>query len=168
MSGPSTAACRRAGADIADRRHAIVETVFADLIEGPLAHILRAFRRQFSLTAVHGGRPQPAARGRCARRRVLTALPAAPPCGGASSPSLRGWPDLNAARSCTYRRTGHGHNTGAPGGTTSSALVAHQPKGPKPPTGKAGQTSRYPLLTARNQDHTPTAPHHGSRSVGRG
>ena len=34
-----TASSRAAAADITHRRHAIIETVFADLIDGPLAHL---------------------------------------------------------------------------------------------------------------------------------
>jgi len=53
-------------ADIIHRRHAIIETVFADLIDGtPGSHALRAFRRQLGLDLVRRDRPQPAA---CRRR----------------------------------------------------------------------------------------------------
>ena len=39
-----------ADADITHRRHAIIETVFADLIDGPLAHMpLRTLQRQLRL-----------------------------------------------------------------------------------------------------------------------
>ena len=60
-------------ADITHRRHAIIETVFADLIDGPLAHMpVGALRRQLGLGAVRGDRPQPAARRRRPCRRPAT------------------------------------------------------------------------------------------------
>ena len=56
-------------ADITHRQHAIIETVFADLIDGPLAHMpVGPLRRQLRLDPVRGDRPQPAARRRRARR----------------------------------------------------------------------------------------------------
>ena len=46
-----------AEADITHRRHAIVETTFADLIDGPLAHFpSRALRRQLCLAGLRGDR----------------------------------------------------------------------------------------------------------------
>ncbi len=60
---------RSTEADITHRRHAIIETVFADLIDGPLAHhALGTLRRQLRLDPVRRDRPQPAARRRRARR----------------------------------------------------------------------------------------------------
>jgi len=69
-----------ADADITHRRHAIIETVFADLITGPLAHL-------------PSGASAPTPRGSCARRSRITCCapprpwpagntppPAAPPC----------------------------------------------------------------------------------------
>jgi hypothetical protein len=52
-------------ADLTHRRHAIVETVFADLIDSPAGPpALRAFRRQCRLGDLRGHHPQPAARRR--------------------------------------------------------------------------------------------------------
>src|SRR5258705_396181 len=47
-------------ADITHRHHAIIETVFADLIDGPLAHLpcLGSLRRQRRLEPLRGDRPQ--------------------------------------------------------------------------------------------------------------
>ena len=69
-------------ADITHRRHAIIETVFADLIDGSASpHALGALRRELGLDPVRGDRPQPAARrrdtGRAAARRHAWGHPAA-------------------------------------------------------------------------------------------
>ena len=59
-----------AEADITHRKHAIIETTFADLIDGPLAHIPSGlFLRQLRLAGLRGDHPQPAARRRNPRRR---------------------------------------------------------------------------------------------------
>jgi len=49
-------------ADITHRRHAIIETTFADLIDGPWHICLRALRRQLGLGAMRRIAPQSAAR----------------------------------------------------------------------------------------------------------
>ena len=57
-------------ADITHRQHAIIETVFADLIDGPLAHLPSGrFGANCRLDPVRGDRPQPAARRRRPGRR---------------------------------------------------------------------------------------------------
>ena len=75
-----------ADADITHRRHAIIETVFADLIDGPLAHmpsgrfsadsawILCAAIAQNLLPAVgeQAGATHAVARGATLRRRIVT------------------------------------------------------------------------------------------------
>ena len=50
-----------ADADITHRQHAIIETVFADLIDGPLAHIPSGRFGANSACAMRRDRPQPAA-----------------------------------------------------------------------------------------------------------
>jgi hypothetical protein len=56
--------------DITHRQHAIIETVFADLIDGPLAHIPSGrFGAKLRLGAVRRDRPQPATRDRRPRRK---------------------------------------------------------------------------------------------------
>nr|CAD89895.1 putative transposase [Mycolicibacterium fortuitum] len=95
-----------AEADITHRQHAIIETVFADLIDGPLATC-----------------PQdssvPTVRGCCARRsrttccappacsqEVPTWLPAARRCAARLSTFPPVWPDPSVDRSCTSPSTG--------------------------------------------------------------
>ena len=57
-------------ADIAHRRHAIIETVFADLIDGPLADLPSSrFGANSAWILCAAMRAQSAARRRCARRR---------------------------------------------------------------------------------------------------
>ena len=57
-------------ADIAHRRHAIIETVFADLIDGPLAHMPSGrFGANSAWILCAADRAQPAPRHRCPRRR---------------------------------------------------------------------------------------------------
>ena len=97
-----------AEADITHRQHAIIETVFADLIDGPLAHIPRAVSA-------------PTPPGCCARRSPTTccAPPACSPetatpehaarrCAARSSTSPPDWPARNADPSCTCPPTGPG------------------------------------------------------------
>ena len=56
-------------ADITHRRHAIIETTFADLIDGPLAHIPSGrFGANSAWAICAGDRPQPATRRRDAGR----------------------------------------------------------------------------------------------------
>jgi hypothetical protein len=98
-----------------------------------------------------------------------TAAPAAPPCAVTWSTSPPAWPDLNAARSCTYPPTGPGNPHGSPCGTTPSAddpAPNHRHPTRRPgPTGKAGQTSSQTTPTRQhNQDQTLNSPPRG-RSV---
>ena len=56
-------------ADVTHRRHAIIETVFADLIDGPLAHLPSGrFAANSAWTTLRGDHPQPAPRRRHPRR----------------------------------------------------------------------------------------------------
>ena len=101
-----------ADADITHRRHAIIETVFADLIDGPWP-------------TCPPGRSRRTAPGRSAPRSPTTCSappapspdvpwpwPAARPCAGTSSTSQPGSPPRNAARRCTYPPTGPGPSPG--------------------------------------------------------
>ena len=124
-----------AEADITHRGHAIIETVFSDLIDGPLAHmpsgrfnansawILCAAIAHNLLRAagVLAGGAHAVARGATLRRKM--------------SPSPPGSPGLNAAPSCTYPAIGPGPITGSPCGATPSA-TAHQPPRPSDHPGK--------------------------------
>ena len=114
-------------ADITHRQHAIIETVFADLIDGPW----HTFRRAAS------ARTPP---GSCARRSRTTCcaplayspVHAIPEhehrrCAARSSTSRLDWPDPNTGRSCTYPPTGRGQSTGLHCGATPSD-TAHHPR----------------------------------------
>ena len=110
-----------AQADITHRRHAIIETVFADLIDGPLAHLpsgrfgansawaLCAAIAHNLLRAAGtlAGRPHTRARGATLRRRII-AVPAR-----LARPARQ--------PSCTYPATGPGRRPGYSCGTTPSA-----------------------------------------------
>jgi hypothetical protein len=118
-----------AEADITHRQHAIIETVFADLIDGPLAHmpsgrfgansawVLCAAIAHNLLRAagVLAGGAHAVARGATLRRKLVT--------------SRHGWPGHSADRSCTYPHIGLGQITGSHCGATPSATV-HQPAQP--------------------------------------
>ena len=138
-----------ADADIVHRRHAIIETVFADLIDGPLAHLPSghfgansawALCAAIAHNLLHAagtlaGRPHTRARGATLRRQLITvparlARPARKP-------------------SYTYPAAGPGRPHGCSCGTTPSA-TAHRPSPDThrrhparatPISGRAGQTS---------------------------
>ena len=98
-----------ADADITHRQHAIIETVFADLIDGPLAHIpsgrfgansawvlcAAIAHNLLRAAGVLAADRHTRARGSTLRRTIVN-IPAA-------------WPARNADRSCTYPPTGPGH-----------------------------------------------------------
>lgn len=95
---PPTAALPTTTADVTHRAHAIMKTVFSDLIDGPLAHAVGIVRRELRLGAVRGDRAQPTARGRpwpaAGTRKVAggrygarsSTLPA--PCGHNAAPRI--------------------------------------------------------------------------------
>jgi hypothetical protein len=139
-------------ADLTHRRHAIIETVFADLIDGPLAHLPSGRFAANSAWAIcaaitHNllraagtltGPKHALARDATLRRQIVT-IPARLPA-------------RNAATSCTYRRTGPGPSSGPRYGTTCSPpqLGHRSPRDHRPPAaqarpetpgGKAGKTS---------------------------
>ena len=101
-------------ADITHRRHAIIETTFADLIDGPLAHIpsgrfgansawavcAAIAHNLLRAAATLAGTRHRTARGATLRRTWSTSRP--------------GWPDPNADRSCTYPPTGPGEHMADP------------------------------------------------------
>ncbi len=80
-------------------------------------------RREQRLGDLRGDHPQPAPRRRHPGRPQPMRWPAARPCAASSSPSPPGSPDRNAARCCTYPRTGPGPIPGRPCGTASSATA---------------------------------------------
>ena len=91
-------------ADITHRRHAIIETTFADLIDGPLAHIPSG---RFGANSAWAPRSPTIC---CAPPRPwpgpVTAPRAGRPCAVTWSISRLVWPDPNDDRSCTYPGTG--------------------------------------------------------------
>ena len=105
-------------ADITHRRHAIIETVFADLIDGPLAHMPSGRFGANSAWVLCAAIAHNLLRAAAPWPGPATQSPAGPPCVVASSTSPPAWPDPNADPSCTYPATGPGpawltlwHNT---------------------------------------------------------
>ena len=112
-------------ADITHRRHAIIETVFADLIDGPLAHlpsgrfgansawVLCAAIAHNLLRAagILAGDQHALARGATLRRRIINV------------PARLARPQRHP--SCTYPPTGPGRQPGLDCGTTPSDTAHH-------------------------------------------
>ena len=152
-------------ADVTHRHHAVIETVFADLIDGPLAHLPSGrFGANSAWRLVRGDRPQPAACRRSARRRPThpgTGIDATPqdchrpgPAGPTPAPT-----DPAPAHplapveilACTMAQ--HDWTSAATACDTLTTRRQAQPQR----TGKAGQTSRYPTPTTRKTaSQTPT------------
>ncbi len=121
-----------AEADITHRRHAIIETTFADLIDGPLAHVpsgLFAANCAWLGCAVIAHNLLRAAAPSSA---VTTPWPAAPPCAAIWSTCRPASPPRPANRCCTYQPTGPGNTDGKRCGTTLSATQPHNPAPPDP------------------------------------
>ena len=152
-----------AEADITHRRHAIIETTFADLIDGPLAHVpsgLFAANCAWLACAVitHNllraagtlaGGDHAVARGATLRRDWSTCRPASPP--------------RPANPPCTYPSTGPANSSGnpvaqrhrlpdhqprAPNQTTSPCPPQHPRPDPRNPKEKPVPASRSPMPTA--------------------
>jgi hypothetical protein len=148
-------------ADIAHRRHAIIETVFADLIDGPLAHmpsgrfgansawILCAAiaHNLLRAAATLAGPRHAAARGATLRRKIVN-IPAR-------------LARHNAGPSYTYPPTGPGQTRGFNCGAIPSDTPHHAPRHPDHPAerpnpirqerlGRPAETSRP---QTNNQDH---------------
>ena len=137
-----------ADADITHRRHAIIETVFADLIDGPLAHMPSGrfgANSAWALCAagtLAGGHH--AARGATLRRKIVNISAA--------------WPAHNDDPSCTYPATGPGRNHGFGCGATSSAATHHRK--PHQPDHRRTARPEHKESWADQQErhaHTPTA-----------
>ena len=147
-----------AEADITHRQHAIIETVFSDLIDGPLAHIpsgqfgansawvlcAAIAHNLLRAAGVLAGGAYAVARGRHAATQ------------NRHHPRPAG-PTPTPPHPAPTHATGPGQITGSHCGATPSA-TAHQPPRPSDHpaeqalpehTGKAGQTSSHPLLTQR-------------------
>ncbi len=112
-------------ADIIHRGHAIIETVFADLIDGPLAHIpsgrfgansawvlcAAIAHNLLRAASVLAGDQHTRARGSTLRRKIVNVPP--------------DWPARNTDRSCTCPPTGPGRRPGLHCGTTPSDTAHH-------------------------------------------
>ena len=148
-------------ADLTHRRHAVIETVFADLIDGPLAHLPSGRFAANSAWAVcamithnllraAGTLDQPAS----------MPWPAAPPCAASSSTSPPGSPDRNADPCCTCPRTGPGPTGGWRSGTAcSDTRPGHQHRLTHPPAAQA-RPENPPWKSWADQpiNHAPRAP----------
>ena len=118
-------------ADITHRHHAIIETVFADLIDGPLAHLpsgrfganaawilcAAIAHNLLRATGVLAGDQHTRARGSTLRRRIVTV------------PARLARPQR---RPILHPPTGSGPNTGLPCGATRSDTARHYPRQPDP------------------------------------
>jgi hypothetical protein len=141
-----------ADADITHRQHAIIETVFADLIDGPLAHIpsgrfgansawvlcAAIAHNLLRAAGVLAADRYTRARGSTLRRTIVNV------------------PAGNADRSCTCPPTGPGQRPGLRCGTTLSDTAHHCPRQldhpPQGPTGthrKSWTDQQMPRVTHR-------------------
>ena len=130
-----------AEADITHRQHAIIETVFADLIDGPLAHIpsgrfgansawilcAAIAHNLLRAAGVLAGDRHTTARGSTLRRRIV------------NIPARR--PARNTDPSCTYPRPGPGRRPGSPCGTTPSDTAHHCPRHPDHPPNRPDRST---------------------------
>jgi hypothetical protein len=150
-------------ADITHRHHAIIETMFADLIDGPLAHLPSGrFGANAAWILCAAIRPQPVARCRRPGRRPAhpgSRIDATPQDrhrpGPAGPPATPTDPALThpLALVGTLAYVVAQHDRIQP--ATICASPIHLPKGPtETPTGKAGQTSSSSVPTAR-QSRSP-------------
>ena len=168
-------------ADITHRRHAIIETVFADLIDGPLAHLPSgrfAANSAWTLCAAithnllraagtMAGPAQAVERGATLRRTIVT-VPAriARPQGRPVLHLPAHWPWAEALAHLVGPRPRRRPATTRRGLTRPPADTA--PTRGTPHSGNAGQTSGQPAPcppsdTMINFDRPVTQPIHGSR-----
>ncbi|NIH96738.1 hypothetical protein FHU31_003728 [Mycolicibacterium fluoranthenivorans] len=163
-------------ADITHRQHAIIETVFADLIDGPLAHIPSGrFGANSAGILCAADRSQSAARGRRARRRPAHPSPRidiAPPDHQRSSPTRPPATPTGPAPAhplalvqilaCTVAQ----HHRIQPAADHTS-LTPRRKARPEH-IGKAGQTSNYLTPPPRPRRSTKLDTSHPGQSVDRG
>ena len=159
-----------ADADITHHRHAIIETVFADLIDGPLAHMPSG--RQQRLGAVRRDRPQPAARRRNARRWPPRRRPRGHPAPqdrqhfrppGPPTTTTRPAPTQPLALAGTMASVVAQHHRPPP--TTASHTSLTTAERPDRSTRKAGQTSKNVTPTHR-QPRSQTTSTAGPQPIG--
>ena len=121
-----------AEADITHRRHATIETTFADLIDGPLAHIPSGLFAANCAWLACAMITHNLLRAAGTLAAAITPWPVAPPCAATWSTCPPASPPRPANRCCTCQPTGPGKPDGKPCGTTSSA-PATRPPNPAPP-----------------------------------
>ena len=95
-------------ADITHRQHAIIEIVFADLIDGPLVHIPSGRFGANSAWVLCAAIATTCCAWLARWPETVTPEPADPPCAAGSSTLRPGWRARNADRSFTYPRIGPG------------------------------------------------------------
>jgi hypothetical protein len=111
-------------ADITHRHHAIIESVFADLIDGPLAHmpsgVFAANAAWATLAAITHNLLRAAG---TLTDRTHAVAPAGRRCAAIWSTSRPESPGPKANEPCTYQFTGLEPGKGKPCGTTSSPIT---------------------------------------------
>jgi hypothetical protein len=112
-------------ADITHRHHAIIETVFADLIDGPLAHIPSSRFGANSAWVLCARSPTTCCAPPACWPETGIPVPADRRYDAGSSTSRPASPDRNADRSCTCPPTGRGRRPGLRCGTTPSDTAHH-------------------------------------------
>ena len=167
-----------ADADITHRRHAIIETVFADLIDGPLAHMPSGrfgANSAWILCAAIAHNLLRAAGVLAGDQH--TPSHAEPPCAGSivniparlARPQRRPVLHLPTHWPWSQAWLALWHNTiGASAHHRNPSPPDHRRKARPEHTGKAGQTSRYLLPTTRNHRITQPRQHTDNSSVDRG
>ncbi|CKH17999.1 TnpC protein [Mycolicibacterium smegmatis] len=129
-------------ADITHRRHAIIETVFADLIDGPLAHMPSGRFGANSAWVLCAAIAHNLLRAAGCSPAVPMPSRAEPHCAARSSTSRLDWLGPNADPSCIYPRIGRGPSSGSHCGATQSA------------------TARQLLRPTDHRTHRPRPEHH--------
>src|SRR6476660_2834746 len=132
-------------ADITHRRHAIIETVFADLIDGPLAHMPSGRFGANSAWILCAAIAHNLLRAVGVLPAADMLWPAEPPYGDASSLCRPDSPGLNADRYCTYPATGPGHQRGPRCGTTRSDSAHPSPSPPDQPPNRPNRSTQEKL-----------------------
>jgi hypothetical protein len=147
-------------ADITHRRHAIIETVFADLIDGPLAHLPSGHFGANSAWALCAAIAHNLLHAAGTSPTNPIPAPAARPCAAASSPCRPDWPDPPAHPCCTYPAAGPGPRPGYGCGITPTATASATARPPLRDTNPAGNPARAPdqwkSWTDQRLRHAPT------------
>ena len=162
-------------ADITHRHHAIIETVFADLIDGPLAHLpsgrfgansawVLCAAIAHNLLHAAGVSPATNTPGPADRRCAAGLSPSGPagPTPAPTDPAPAHPLALVETLACTMAQ--HDWTFAATACDTMTTRREAQPQR----TGKAGQTSRYPMPTTRKTASTNPDTTHLNPSVDRG